>query len=185
MKKILSITILLALSAAWAFSQELPGKHEIKSIKLIEETKAGGLVLQAVTYTDDFGRITSRNHSVTVDGKVLLKQTCIQKDCKKFDIDWLKRTVAESDYDYINYLNLTDDIIDKYKIKEVGRNEYKGLECTIYTLEFKGEMQELWIWKGICVRSIISSNSQKVESELISLEENPEIPEGTFDVPSF
>ena len=88
----------------------------------------------------------------------------------------------------VNYLNLTDEVRELHKIKEVGTEEILGRKCTKYTLEvvYGGQTtySTVWIWKGIPLKNETSSNGMVIVTEQATeIQENAEVPAGKFLVP--
>ena len=88
----------------------------------------------------------------------------------------------------VNYLNLTDEVRELHKIKEVGTEEILGRKCTKYTLEvvYGGQTtySTVWIWKGIPLKNETSSNGMVIVTEQATeIQENAEVPAMKFWYP--
>jgi hypothetical protein len=83
----------------------------------------------------------------------------------------------------LDFSNLTDELKAKYHFSEVGNGTVGGRICKVYsysTDKFKGKV---WLWKQVPLKSEVNVNGKIVTTNFKSMQENPEIPASTFDVP--
>ena len=87
-------------------------------------------------------------------------------------IDW--RNLSKEDYKY-------------YDIKDLGKEEYKGKTCQVYSYKQKQLLTKVnitvWVWEGLVIRQHIKKKLSESWVELESLKVGARIPAGTFDIP--
>lgn len=88
----------------------------------------------------------------------------------------------------VNYLNLTDAVIDKYQMLELEEKQViLGHECTGYNLIQEAQGQQLqvtaWVWNGIPLKSEIKMGGVTQVTEVLELEEVTEVPAKFVTVP--
>lgn len=113
----------------------------------------------------------------------------ILRDGKTYMVNHSAKQVQEMPaQESINYLDLTDEVIAKYKIKEVGNDVVAGKECVKYTLELSqmGQTAKLTVsvWNGIPMKTVTSAGGMDVTATVTELTEE-EVDASAFEVPSF
>ena len=87
----------------------------------------------------------------------------------------------------INFLDKSEKNIRKNKIKEIGTEVVAGKECTKYTVAVfvMGQVlkQTVWVYKGITLKSSISTDFGEMVQVATKLVEDVEIPAETFEIP--
>ena len=87
----------------------------------------------------------------------------------------------------INFLDQSSKNIRRNKIKEIGKETLLGKECTIYTVAvfMMGNVvkQTVWIYKGITLKSSITTDWGEMVQVATALVEDIEIPAETFTLP--
>ena len=87
----------------------------------------------------------------------------------------------------INFLDQSPKNIRRNKIKEIGKETLLGKECTIYTVAvfMMGNVvkQTVWIYKGITLKSSITTDWGEMVQTATALVEDTEIPAETFTLP--
>ena len=145
-----------------------------------------GQVIEQKIYFDDYGakQATVSNfggrdsRTIVVDGKNVMIN-----DEEKTAMQMPMMGAQER----VNFCNLTDKEIKKYKVQELGKETVAGKECTKYsvTLFMMGQPQKqtVWVYKGITLKS--TSNSDFAMNQTATkLEENVEVPASMFTVPA-
>ena len=180
MKKILSICAVL-LVAVTAMGQN---RYGIKSGSYKTEMDMMGQVITNTTYFDDYGA-----KEVTSMSMMGMEITQLQKDGTMYTINKGEKSVQEMPgRDQINYLNLTDEIIAKYKVKEIGNETVSGKECTIYTAEINQMGQTakatVSVWNGFAMKSTIDMGGFAISQKIVEINEGP-VDAALFEVPKF
>jgi hypothetical protein len=87
----------------------------------------------------------------------------------------------------VNFCNLTEKEIKKYKVQELGKETVDGKECTKYsvTLMAMGQPQKqtVWVYKGITLKSQSNSDFGAMNQVATKIQENVEIDPAMFTIP--
>ena len=180
MKKIFTLCAVL-LVAATAFGQN---RYGIKSGSYKTEMDMMGQVITNTTYFDDYGA-----KEVTSMSMMGMEMTQIRKDGAMYLVNKGEQSVQEMPaQDSINYLNLTDETIAKYKVKETGKETVSGKECTIYTAEISQMGQTakatVSVWNGFAMKSTIDMGGFAMTQKIVEITEGP-VDAALFEVPKF
>lgn len=184
MKKIFTLCAVLLVAAA-AMAQDGVKYYGIKSGTIKMEMDMMGQVITNTTYFDDYGAKTAT--SMNMMG---MEMTQISKDGKMYLVNKGERSVQEMpmQQQQVNYLNLTDEVIAKNKIKEVGKETIAGKECTIYTLEMNQMGQTakatVSVWNGIAMKSVIDAGGFGITQKVVEVNEGP-VDAALFEIPKF
>ena len=181
MKRIFAFCAVL-LMAATAFAQT--GRYGIKSGSYKTEMDMMGQVITNTTYFDDFGAKEVTNMSM-----MGMEMTTLMKDGKTYMINKGEKSVQEMPArESINYLNLTDEVIAKNKIKETGKETVSGKECTVYTAEISQMGQTakatVSVWNGFAMKSVIDMGGFSISQKIVEVNEGP-VDAALFEVPTF
>ena len=184
MKKIFTICAVL-LAAVTAMAQDGVKYYGIKSGTIKMEMDMMGQVITNTVYFDDFGA-----KQATEMNMMGMEMTQIRKDDKMYLVNKGERSVQEMpmQQQQINYLNLTDEVIAKNKIKEVGKETVAGKECTIYTTEISQMGQTakatVSVWNGIAMKSVIDAGGFGITQKAVEVKEGP-VDAAIFEIPKF
>ena len=132
-------TSLLMLATLGLYAQE-EGKEPVKrygfkSAIVKYTTEVMGQGIESTTYIDEFGAKECQKVKVSVPGMGEMETAVITKEGKSWAVNYAMKTVQENPVSQPNFSELSEDDIKKYNIKEVGKDEYLGKECTVYTME--------------------------------------------------
>ena len=184
MKKIFMICAVL-LAAVTAMAQDGTKYYGIKSGSYKTEMDMMGQVITNTVYFDDYG--AKQATSMNMMG---MEMTQINKDGKMYLVNKGEKSVQEmpQQQQQVNYLNLTDEVIAKNKIKEVGKETVAGKECTIYTLEMSQMGQTakatVSVWNGIAMKTNIDAGGFAISTKVVEVKEGP-VDAAIFEIPKF
>lgn len=196
MKRILMIAALCIISIG-AMAQGKQGKkgkeapvpiYEVKSgIVTMEMEMMGRKVVQEI-YFDDYG--AKQAMMMEMRGK---KMRAVEVDGEYIVIDDETMTafrmpaMGMGGNERINFLDKSEKNIKKNKIKELGTETVAGKECTKYSVAvfMMGQVvkQHVWVYKGITLKTSISTDFGEMGMTATSIVEDVEIPSETFEVP--
>ncbi len=185
-------------------SSESPEKTESRNSESAKYELAEGIIeyemniiittVKMTTYFKNHGEIQASVMEANIMGQKSVERE-LHKDGVFYKLDMLKKTgdkivmdgeiPADFDPMKFNFANISDEIKEKYHIKEVGKEEFLGKECTIYTTEAPEGTSKMWIWKNIPLKMKV--NAQGMEMDLLTakkIDENPTFPEGIFEIPA-
>lgn len=167
-------------------------KYELKSAIIKKETVTMGQKLESTWYIDDYGKKESSETVMKVGGVAGVEKHLLTIMDGNFvinvDLDMKTASRMKMPQEPVNYLNLSPEIIEKFKVKENGEEEVAGKPCKKYSLEITqmGQTAQVstWVWKGLVLRSEMGANGMVVMKETVTeIEENPVVPTDKFVVP--
>jgi hypothetical protein len=183
MKKLVIIAILAAFCMGAQAQEKL---YTVKSgVVTMEMNMMGQNIVQKV-YFDDYGvkKATVSNFNgqdsrqIVVDGETIMINDA-EKTAMKMPMMGMQETV--------NFSNLDEKTMKKFKVQELGKETIAGKECTKYqvTVMMMGQPQKqtVWVYKGVTLKSSSSSDFGEMVQTATKLQENVEIPASTFTVP--
>lgn len=195
MKKILMIAV-LCLIGVGAMAQGKKGKeaqepvpmYEVKSgIVTMEMDMMGRKIVQEI-YFDDYG--AKQAMMLEFQGK---KVRAIEVKGESIMIDDEAKTATKmpamgmGSTEKINFLDKSEKNIKKNKIKELGTEVVAGKECTKYSVAvfMMGQVikQQVWVYKGITLKTSISTDFGEMGMVATNIVEDVEIPAETFEIP--
>lgn len=189
MKKLTVLAVLLTVTFA-AMAQEAPKKYGIKSGIARTVTEVMGQKMEAMAYFDDYGALEASKTKTSVPGMGEMEIATISKEGKMYMVNYTNEQVQEMpQQETINYLNLTEDVIKKYKIQEVGKEMIGERECIKYTQEISQMGQTAavtaWVYKGFTLKAVTKMGGMEVVVEVVEFTEDAYVLPQTFEVPSF
>jgi hypothetical protein len=184
MKKFFSFCAVLLVAVA-AMAQNGTKYYGIKSGTIKIEMDMMGQTIPSTIYFDDYG--AKQATSISMMG---MEMTQINKDGKMYLVNKGEKSVQEmpQQQEQINYLNLTDEVKAKYKIKEVGKETVAGKECTTYTVEVSQMGQTVKttvsVWNGIAMKTVADAGGFSMSQKVTEVKEAP-VDAAIFEIPKF
>ena len=183
MKRIFTLCAVL-LVAVTAMAQEGAKVYGIKSGSYKTEMDMMGQTITNTTYFDDYGALQATEMNMM--GMEMLQ---ITKDGKTYLVNKGEKSVQEMPAQQsINYLNLTDEVVAKNKIKETGKETVADKECTVYTAEISQMGQTakatVSVWNGIAMKSVIDMGGFSMTTKVVEVKEGP-VDAAKFEIPKF
>ena len=183
MKRIFTLCAVL-LVAVTAMAQEGAKVYGIKSGTYKTEMDMMGQTITNTTYFDDYGALQATEMNM-----MGMEMTQITKDGKMYLVNKGEKSVQEMPAQQsINYLNLTDEVVAKNKIKETGKETVAGKECTVYTAEISQMGQTakatVSVWNGLVMKSSIDMGGFAIEQKVVEVNEGP-VDAALFEIPKF
>ena len=183
---ILLLFVTIALSAQEA-------KYEMKSAIIKKKTDFSGQVLESTTFIDDYGKkeateiIFKNGVGPGVDKSMMTIMDSTSVITVDMDTKVANRVNLPTKP--INYLQISDEIRDQYKLKEAGEEAIGDKTCKIYTLEISQMGQTLqlkvWVWKGIALKSETSAGGTLLATETTTdIQENAAVLQDKFSLPA-
>ena len=187
MKRFFTLCAVL-LVAVTASAQNGAKKYGVKSGEFVTEMDMMGQKIAGTTYFDDYGAKQIAKTKVEMMGMTMDMGT-LQLGDKSYMINYGDKTVQEMPaQESINYLNLTPEIVKKFKVQEVGKETVNGKECTKYTAEISQMGQTakttVWVWQGIPMKSVIDMGGMAMTQSVKEVKEGP-VDASLFVVPKF
>ena len=162
--------------------------YEVKSgIVTMEMEMMGRKIVQEIHF-DDYG--AKQAMMMEMRGK---KMRAIEANEEYIVIDDEDKTafrmpaMGMGSSEKINFLDKSEKNIKKNKIKELGTEVIAGKECTKYSVAIfmMGQVvkQHVWVYKGITLKTSISTDFGEMGMAATSIAEDVEIPAETFEIP--
>ena len=161
--------------------------YEVKSgIVTMEMEMMGRKIVQEI-YFDDYG--LKQAMKLEFQGR---KIRAVEVDGENVMIDDESKTATKMPAmgmtnEKINFLDQSPKNIRRNKIKEIGKETLLDRECTIYTVAVvmmgNAVKQTVWVYKGITLKSSITTDWGEMVQTATSLVEDIEIPAETFTLP--
>lgn len=186
-----NILVVLLLSVTNVLNAQ-EAKYGIKSATITKDMVAMGQKLECTWYIDDYGKKEATEVAMKVGGvadvEKHIRTIAEGSSVVNIDLDVKKAMRMKLPQEPINYLKLTPEVRDKFKIKETGEEEIAGKPCEKYSLEITqmGQTVQMtvWVWKGLVLKSETSSNGMVVMVETSKeINETSVVPADKFVVP--
>ena len=178
MKRYLCLFLLLIGFTAFAQSERL---FDHKSGKFTMQMEFGGQTIKTYTVFDDFG---AKQWSQTETMGQLVSTLLL--DGKSYILTPMFQELPTQET--VNYMNLTPEVIQKYKIEMVGIDTVEGYDCLVYTLKvnqqgFEGD-GKVWIWDGIPICSVVTIMNMTMVTTISNLEVDIPVDQSLFQLPN-
>lgn len=187
MKRFFTLGVALLVAVA-AVAQEAPKKFGIKSGEFTSEVDMMGQKIVSTTYFADYGNLQLSKMKMSVMGMDMDMGT-LMRDGKTYMINYADKTVQETPtQESINYMDLNDEVVAKYKVKAEGVEEVAGKPCLIFTSEVSQMGQtakvKASIWEGIPMKSVASVMGMDVVNKVTEVKEY-DVDLSMFELPKF
>ena len=183
-KRFITSFILLFSATTMLLAQEASKKYGLKSGTITTVSEVMGQKIESKGYFDDYG-----NLQVSKANTFGMEISTILRDGKTYMVNHSAKQVQQMPVqETINYLDLSDEIISKYKIQEAGKETVSGKECVKYTLEVSqmGQTAQLTVcvWQGFPMKTVTRANGMEVVATITEITEC-EVDPSLFEVPTF
>lgn len=184
MKRLFSLLSVLLVASTILMAQDASKKYGIKSGTITTVSEVMGQKIESKGYFDDYGNLQSSKASTFG-----MEISTILRDGITYMVNHSAKQVQELPVqESVNYLDLTDEIIAKYKIQEVGKETVAGKDCVKYTMEVSqmGQTIKLTVsvWNGIPMKTVTNANGTEMTATVTEVTEE-EVDASLFEVPSF
>lgn len=175
---------MLLMASTLMMAHNASKKWGIKSGTITTVTEAMGQKIETKCYFDDYGNLqSSKANSFGMEVSTILR------DGKSYMVNHSTKQVQEMPVQKsVNFLDLTDKIVAKYKIKEAGTESVSGKDCVKYTMEVSnmGQTSKLTVsvWNGIPMKTVASAGGVDVTATVTEVTEE-EVDASVFEIPSF
>jgi len=186
--------IMVAVVLSVTFAQEKRYGIERAILKKNIAMDMGGMkqTMSSVQYIDDFGQKESSETFISMQGQNFTVFT-LMKDGYVYTANMALKQGAKinmatmGDYKTVNYLNITNEVKEKYKIVEKGNESFLGKDCKRYdlTVSVQGQTVQVsvWIWRGIALKSASTVTGTNVVEEVTEIQEGATIAKEKFELP--
>ncbi len=194
MKTTLFILASLLLTGTLAAQLDPTASHRygIRSAIIKKETRAAGNTMTNTLYIDDYGTREATELTMKM-GETEKHLRIIAEDGGRtnvtLDLDEKKAFRTPAPEQPRNYLHLTPEDIERFKIKEDGEGTVAGRPCKKYSMELKQSgvtlQTTLWIWEGITLKyEARYQGNLMVTDEATEIHEDATVPAEKFAIPA-
>ncbi len=189
MKKMKAKTgfLLLLFMAAGVVSAQ-NAKYEIKSAIIKKVSTVMGQKVESTVYIDDYGQKEMSETVMNAGGTEKHILTIMNGDSLvTVDMDMKTAQIVKLPQKPVNYLKISDEDKEMYKLQELGEENVLDKSCKKYSLEVNqgGQTAQVttWVWKGIPLKSETSVGGMNMTEEVTEIQEGAEVPADKFVVP--
>ena len=181
------LALIAALFAFCMGAQAQEKLYEVKSgIVTMEMDMMGQAMVQEI-YFDDYGA-----KQATLSNFGGRKMRMLVVDGSNVMVNDEEKTATRMPMmgqgEKVNFTNLDEKAIKKYKVKELGTEVVADKECKKYqiTVFMMGQPQKqtVWVYKGVTLKSSSSSDFGDMTQTATKFEENVEVPASMFVLPA-
>jgi hypothetical protein len=184
MKKFLLFFLLLSI-AFGATAQNEFKKYDMKSCIAKKKSTTKGQVVEGTVYIDQYGAFECDIQTmdipnfITYDYGILTRKDRVWVfNIQEGKVDYKESPNPMSD---LNFLNVTDEMAQKYDIKDLGEEECLGKPCHKYSYivitNRKPVEWTIWAYKGFPMKTIVKQGRHESVVEVVELQENVPIPD--------
>jgi hypothetical protein len=183
-KRTIFVCLLSSLMTIALSAQDV-AKYELESAIIQKEVIMMGQKMNAIWYIDEFGQKESVEMTMADKHvRTLMEGTSVIA----VDLNLNVGNRMELPEKPVNYLQLTPEVREKYKIREGDEEEIAGKKCRKYSLEAMQMGQPLqvttWVWKGLVLKSESAGNGMVFAIETATeIQENVPVPADKLIVP--
>ena len=193
MKTKLLFTSLLLLATFGLSAQdgdkEAVKRYGFKSATAKYVTSVMGQKVESTTFIDDYGALECQRTKMDVPGMGEVESAVITREGKVYSVNYALKSIQTIPLEQPNFLDLTEEAVAKYKIKEVGKEEFLDRECTVYTMESEAQGMKtnikVWVYKGLGLKQETTLSGMKIVALATELKEDAMILPQVFNVPEF
>ena len=187
---LLSLLLLVPFFASAQDVAQPVKKYGFKSAIVKSTTDMRGQVIEMTGYIEEYGALECQKVSIDLPGMGSVETAVINKDGKAWTVNYTMKQVEETTpEEQVNFLELSDEDVEKYKIKEIGKEVLLGKECIKYSVE--NEVQGLkanltvWAYKGFPMKTETEVQGFKIVFKVTDFQEDAMVLPQIFDVPEF
>ena len=201
MKKATLSIIVVTIILNSSFAQE---KRYTFESAVIEKRLGTRGAVSSIVYIDDYGRkeLTESimrvpnqpNNTLTMvtmikDGYIYYTENTSNEDKTAQKRGTKIKMATKDDYTMINYLNLTDEVKQKYQIEEKDDEQLLGMDCKRYELTATSPIgrsikASVWVWQGLVLKLTFTvGDITVIQEEVTTIQEDETIAKEKFDLP--
>ena len=163
---LLSLLLLVPFFASAQDVAQPVKKYGFKSAIVKSTTDMMGQVIEMTGYIEEYGALECQKVSIDLPGMGSVETAVINKDGKAWTVNYTMKQVEETTpEEQVNFLELSDEDVEKYKIKEIGKEVLLGKECIKYSVENEVQVHRGLVYSksmGVAAGSSSSSGCSKI-----------------------
>ena len=187
---LLSLLLLVSLGAYAQDAAQGAKKYGFKSAITKMNTDMMGQTIETTGYIDNYGALECQKVTMDVPGMGKFETAVISKEGKSWQVNYTMKQVEETPVqEQVNFLEISDADVEKYKIKEIGKETLLGKEGTGYSVEneVQGMKANLTVsvYKGIAFKTVTEVQGYKIVITMTEFQEDAMVLPQVFDIPKF
>ncbi len=163
------------------------GRYALKSGIVEYKTQMMGMDMKQTLTFDDYGNKESTDIVMEMMGTKIHSVT-ITKDGFIYTLDMVNKTGTKvsGNSPNIDFENMSEEMAKDMNIKKLGTELFLGKTCEKMSIDYTkmGLKGTYLVYKGIALKVDAEIGSTKMKLEAEKFEENPQIPEVKFEIPS-
>ena len=188
MKRTLSIIILLFLAVA--ASAQVAERYGLESGSVKYNASVMGQAVGMVSYFDNYGTLEAYVLDANIPDMGYIQGAIVIRDGNVYiaapAANFFRQEPAS---EMVDFRNLTEDAVAKYKVSSLGEEIVCGKDCVKYAFDIPVQGQSIRatasVWNGLILKLYTVVSGMDVDLKAVELKEDVEIPESTFDVSGF
>lgn len=184
MKKTLLFFLLLSI-AFGAAAQDSFKKYDFKSCIAKKKTTTRGHETEGTVYIDNYGAFECDIQTMDIPGFITYDIGVLTRKDRvwTFNVNEGKVDSKESPNPLANFnlLEVTDEMAQKYEMKDLGEVEYLGRKChkiSYIVLQNRKRVEwTVWAFKGFPLKTIVKQGRHESVIEVYDFQENVPIPD--------
>ena len=187
---LLSLLLLVSFGAYAQDADQGAKNYGFKSAITKMNTDMMGQTIETTGYIDNYGALECQKVTMDVPGMGKFETAVISKEGKSWQVNYTMKQVEETPVqEQVNFLEISDADVEKYKIKEIGKETLLGKECTVYSVEneVQGMKANLTVsvYKGIAFKTVTEVQGYKIVITMTEFQEDAMVLPQVFDIPKF
>lgn len=189
MKRILLFSLLLSI-AFGAAAQDGFKKYGFKSCIAKKKSTTSGQVVEGTVYVDDYGAFECDIQTMDIPDFIKYDYGILTKKDRiwAFNIQEGKVDAKESPNPMpdLNFLDVTDELAQKYEIQDLGEEEVLGKKCHKYSYMVLTNRKKVywtvWTYKGFPLKTVVKQGRRESVVEVVDFKENAKIPDNILNL---
>ena len=184
MKKIFTLALMLLIVCGALAQDKGFKKYGFKSCIAQKQTTFSGQVTKGTVYIDDYGAFECDIQTmdipdfITYDYGILTRKDRVWTfNIQEGKVDSKESPNPMSD---LNFLDVTEEMAEKYGIQDLGEEECMGKPCHKYAYivitNRKPVEWTVWAYKGFPLKTIVKQRRKESVVEVVDFQENVPIP---------
>ena len=143
-------------------------------------------------YFDDYGKqekivtvtsISAMGQSMNTETHSLIKDGYVYTWAPDESTGSKYKLEGRQDPSNLEYDNLTDEMKEKFNVKEEGTEELMDKKCNIYSMAYEGIAGKVWVWDNLPLKIQASAMGMIMTEKATDLQINVNIPKNNFELP--
>ena len=181
--------LLLASVSLFAQNDKAVKRYGFQSAIVQMTTDVMGQKVASTVYVDEYGAKECQKTKIEVPGMGEVESALIIKGNETWAVNYSLKSVQAAPLDQPNFVSLSDEMVKKYTIQEVGKEKVLEKDCTVYNMESEAQGMKakikVWVYKGFALKQETEISGVKIVAQATEFNEGAMVLPQLFEVPSF